>query len=194
MSGPDIPGGEASPMPFVEAPQTRSDRYRRVRSLAFGIAVATSLLGATLAFPPAPRLLWNASPSAPMGLYLVSPGDDPLPGDMVIARIPRPWRDLAASRRYIPSNVPLVKRVVGYPGREVCALGNEIFLDGVPLVVRKARDGKGRPMPWWEGCRVLARGEYFLLMTASPDSFDGRYFGISHSSDIIGQAYLLWER
>src|SRR3546814_1556457 len=48
--------------------------------------VGITLLGLTMAFPPAPRLVWNASASAPIGLYAVTPGAPVGPGDMVIAR------------------------------------------------------------------------------------------------------------
>jgi len=49
-------------------------------------------------------------------------------------------------------------------------------------------------MPWWQGCRTLIEGEYFLLMADVPDSFDGRYFGITGNADLVGQAHLLWSR
>jgi type IV secretory pathway protease TraF len=49
-------------------------------------------------------------------------------------------------------------------------------------------------MPRWQGCIRLRSGQYFLLMTDSPASFDGRYFGISTASDIIGPAWLIWAR
>jgi len=34
----------------------------------------------------------------------------------------------------------------------------------------------------------------FLLMARSPASFDGRYFGPTSRSDIVGKATLLWAR
>jgi type IV secretory pathway protease TraF len=40
----------------------------------------------------------------------------------------------------------------------------------------------------------LGEGELFLLTGESSDSFDGRYFGVSKQSDIIGKATLLWAR
>ena len=46
----------------------------------------------------------------------------------------------------------------------------------------QARDGRGRPLPVWQGCRVLAAGEIFVmnrqsadLLTADPETLrDGR--------------------
>ncbi|MEZ5655389.1 MAG: S26 family signal peptidase [Sphingobium sp.] len=185
---------DAPLLAWGEALRARAKRRRKLHRFALGIGLGALALGFTIAFPPAPRLVWNASASAPIGLYLVSPGGAILPGDMVIARVPERFRQMAADRRYLPMNVPLVKRVAARPGDEICALGSTIFLDGKPIVQRLERDGKGRPMPRWEGCIRLRSGQYFLLMTDSPASFDGRYFGVSQGSNIIGPARLIWRR
>jgi len=34
-----------------------------------------------------------------------------------------------------------------------------------------------RPWPSWQGCRVIAVGEIFLMNGQVRDSLDGRYFG-----------------
>jgi conjugative transfer signal peptidase TraF len=147
----------------------------------------------TIACPPLPRLVWNASASAPIGLYAVSPGTAVARGDMVIARMPARWRDLAARRRYIPVNVPLVKRVAAGAGDRVCAIRGRVGVNGRAVAVQHHVDGRGRIMPRWHGCMTLSGDAVFLLMDA-PDSFDGRYFGPSKRSDIIGRAHLLWAR
>ena len=41
---------------------------------------------------------------------------------------------------------------------------------------------------------IPAKGEAFLLMAEAPASFDGRYFGVTKVSDIVGKAHLLWAR
>ena len=163
---------------------------RRVTVAAIGI----TLLGLTMAFPPAPRLVWNASASAPIGLYAVTPGAPVDAGDMVIARVPDPWRMIAAQRRYIPANVPLVKRVAAVAGDKVCALGQEIFVNGKWVAERRVADAKGRPMKSWSGCVRLRGRQLFLLMSDSPASFDGRYFGVTEGGLVAGKARLLWAR
>ncbi|MDE8652171.1 S26 family signal peptidase [Novosphingobium album (ex Liu et al. 2023)] len=162
---------------------------RRIAVLAAGGAV----LLASAVFPPTPRLVWNASASAPIGLYAVSPEDLAEAGDMVIARVPAPHRRLAATRRYLPMNVPLVKRVAAAAGDEVCALGQEIFVNGRWTAERRVADGAGRPMPMWSGC-VRLRGRQLFLLMDTPASFDGRYFGVTEGIDVIGKARLLWTR
>lgn len=167
-------------------------RKRRVRRFALGGA-GSALLLVSAAFPPAPRLVWNASASAPRGLYIVSPAALPGVGDMVIARVPWRYRQLAAERRYLPLNVPLVKRVAASAGDEVCARGTEITVNGRWIADRQRTDLRGRSMPLWEGCTRLRGGQLFLLINNSR-SFDGRYFGLTEGEDVIGKARLLWRR
>lgn len=167
---------------------------RRVGRWAVGCGGLALALAGTLLAPPRPRLLWNASASAPVGLYAVGDGAALARGDMVIARVPGEFRVFAARRRYLPGNVPLVKRVAAMAGDEVCAAGARLTVNGHIVARRLDRDGAGRPMPWWSGCAELRTGEYFLLMTDSPASFDGRYFGVSEAGDIVGKARLLWRR
>jgi conjugative transfer signal peptidase TraF len=161
---------------------------------AAAIGVGIALLGATIVSPPRPRLVWNASPSAPVGLYSVERDGRINVGDMVIAHVPASYGALASDRHYVPANVPLVKRVAATSGSQVCALGKELFLDGGWLADRRATDGQGRRMPWWHGCVRLAPNQLLLLMPGKQASFDGRYFGVSERSDIIGKAHLLWAR
>lgn len=167
-------------------------RRRRLARRATLLAVGTLILLGTATWPPVPRLLWNASPSAPKGLYRVRPGAALREGDMVAAWPPAEARRVAAARRYLPANVPLVKHVAARAGDEVCARGGAILLNGGVIAMRRAVDGRGRPMPWWTGCRRLRGDQLFLLMTAHPASFDGRYFGPSDAHDVIGRAQPLW--
>lgn len=172
--------------------RSRRRRHRFNRHAAMVGLILIALL-ATIAIPPRPRLIWSASPSAAIGLYVVTVPDTLGRGDMVIAWPPEPARRLGASRQYIPFNVPLVKRVAAAPGDTVCAIDRAIFVNGHRIAERRAYDGMGRPMPWWTGCTMLRDGALFLLID-KPLSFDGRYFGPSRREDIIGRARLLWRR
>ena len=167
-------------------------RYRR--RWACALAAGGALVGWTIARPPLPRLVWNASASAPIGLYAVTPGAPIGVGDMVVAWPPSAVRRLASVRAYLPATVPLVKRVAAGPGDRTCAAGAVITIDGEAVVRRARADRLGRFMPFWSGCRSLHAGQYLLLMRGVPASFDGRYFGITSGSDVIGRARLLWAR
>lgn len=168
-------------------------RRRRLRRRGASLALLMLALGATAALPPRPLLLWNASASAPVGLYAVSGAGDLARGDMVIAQLPPDWRRLAALRRYLPANIPLVKRIAAVPGDRVCAVGSDLFVNGHLVARRRALDGAGRPIPRWSGCVLLRERAYLLLMNRH-ESFDGRYFGVSAREHIIGKAHLLWRR
>jgi conjugative transfer signal peptidase TraF len=137
--------------------------------------------------------VWNASASAPVGLYRIYPHSTVARGDMVVAWAPAAARKLAAQRDYLPADVPLVKRVAAVAGDRVCAAGRSILINGRNMPDRRKRDAAGRPMPWWKGCHKLVRGAHFLLAD-SPASFDGRYFGITREQELIGRAVLIWAR
>lgn len=175
-----------------DAFRAQRKRAARARRRIVAVGCFTALMLGSAFLPPIPRLVWNASASAPLGLYGVAPYADIRPGDMVIARLPEPWRMFAASRRYLPSNVPLVKRVAAGPGARVCGSEDRLTVDGRLQVRRLHHDRAGRTMPWWQGCLTLGEGHYLLLVTDSPASFDGRYFGITKRTEIIGRATLLW--
>lgn len=160
------------------------------------LIAATALAGAlpclaTAVAQPAPLLIWNVSASVPRGLYLVLGGSSPRRGDFAAAHLPIMMAALAAERRYLPRGVPLLKRVAGAAGDRVCERGRVLSIDGRNAATRRLRDSRGRPMPGWNGCVGLRVGQYLLL---SPHgwSFDGRYFGITQDSEMIGRAKLLW--
>lgn len=159
---------------------------------SLGLALLVVALLATLIHQPRPRLVWNLTESSPVGLYRVGHAGRLQVGTMVVAWPPGAARRLGAQRRYLPSNVPLVKRVAAAAGDRVCALGNRLLVNDRLVVRRRASDRHGRPMPWWRGCRTLLEGDLLLLMTATPDSFDGRYFGVTRRAQVIGSARLIW--
>ena len=185
---------ERADLPLFDWGATEDAAQRRHRILRWRCAIGAcclSLLGLTIALPPRPRLVWNASASAPLGLYLVSPGKRPGRGDMVVAWAPQPARLLAARRHYLPLNVPLVKRVAAIGGDKICAIGGVISVDGRAVARRQIQDAAGRAMPWWRGCVTLT-GDQFLLLTDAPASFDGRYFGPIWREGNVGRATPLW--
>jgi type IV secretory pathway protease TraF len=141
-----------------------------------------------------PKLLaWNASPSLREGLYLVEPWARPVTGDLALARVPFRASELAAQRRYVPAGVPLIKPVAAGEGDLVCGDGRAIIINGRRAATRFRNDPGGRRMIWWTGCRKLGGGS-LLLLAPAPRSFDGRYFGVSGSDEILGRALLLWGR
>ena len=62
----------------------------------------------------------------------------------------------------------------------------------VSYQVRQLEDRLGRPLPVWNGCRIIADGEFFLMNWQVPDSLDGRYFGPLPATTVIGRAIPLY--
>lgn len=143
---------------------------------------------------PAPRLLWNASASAPIGLYAIHPTDDPHVDELVAIQPPEALAHWMAARHYVPLGIPLLKHVAAKAGQQVCRHGAHVLIDGKVVTIAKLRDSHGRPMPQWRGCRWLQSGELFLLNPSIPDSLDSRYFGPLPAAQMIGAARPLFAR
>jgi conjugative transfer signal peptidase TraF len=153
--------------------------------------VATGLLLSTVG-GMRPHYIWNASNSVPIGLYHVQPATRLIVTDLVILQPP----DLLAAyldlNGYLPVGVPMLKRVLALPGQTVCRNGLTIAVDGIAVGLAHERDGRGRPLPVWHGCRIIADGDVFFMNWQSGDSLDGRYFGPLPASAVIGRAVAVW--
>lgn len=139
-----------------------------------------------------PLFIWNASASVPTGLYRVEPANRIDVADIAVVTPPKPLAKLLAERGYLPNGVPLLKHVLALGGAAVCRQGNTIIVRGVTIGHARDRDGGGRLLPVWQGCRVIADDEVFLMNQDAADSFDGRYFGPLPLTSIIGRAVPLW--
>jgi conjugative transfer signal peptidase TraF len=158
------------------------------RSMALGFFL---VLTAAIATPPY-KLIYNPSESAPRGWYVFKRTDRIYLGDFVLAHLPDAIATFASERGYLPNNVSILKHVAAMPGQEVCRERDLLTIDGVLVAHTLERDGAGRALPRWSGCRTIAKGEVFLLSTDSPLSFDSRYFGPIARSAVIGQVLPLW--
>lgn len=146
-----------------------------------GVAYAATL-------PTPLKLIWNVSASVPIGLYSLEPADHLEVTDLVAVMPPPPLAAFLIARGYLGEGTPLLKRVMGLPGQEVCRLGEAITVDGVPLGEALPRDRLGRDLPVWQGCRRIAPDHLFLINPDVGDSLDGRYFGLIPATTIIGRA------
>lgn len=138
------------------------------------------------------KLIWNASASVPIGLYTVQPPDGIKITDIAVIEPPEPLAEFMSGRGYLPLGVPLLKRVVGLPGQQVCRNGLTITVDGIDMGKALERDRLGRDLPVWQGCRTIATDEAFVMNRQSADSLDGRYFGPLPVKSIVGRATPLW--
>jgi conjugative transfer signal peptidase TraF len=134
-----------------------------------------------------PWLVWNASASVPIGLYAVGRITGVHAGDLVVVRPPEPLARFLADGGYLPRGVPLLKHVAAVAGQTVCRIGRNVTVDAI-----ETGEGRGRSLPVWQGCRVIATGDVFLMNPRSADSLDGRYFGPLPAASIVGRATPLW--
>lgn len=163
----------------------------RRRILAVTLLAVTGIAATSVADMPL-RLLWNVTTSAPIGLYTVEPADRLAVPELVAILLPEPLAGFTVERGYVGRGVPLLKRVIGLPGQRVCRTGRAVTVDGVEMGDALDRDRIGRALPVWEGCRVVADGQIFLMNIDARDSLDGRYFGPIPARAVIGRALPLW--
>ena len=153
---------------------------------------AVSLIGVASIASFAPRLIWNASASTPVGFYTIGDVGALDVTDLVAVDAPEPLATFLSDGGYLPRGVPLLKRVAALPGQRVCRTGLVITVDGVPMGDALDRDRRGRLLPIWRGCQLVANGELFLMNWQVRDSLDGRYFGPLPASAVIGRATPLY--
>lgn len=157
-------------------------------------------------------LYFNTSDSLPYGLYRAYYRNDvqvgffaleqvgvvqPLPlkhGSLVLVCLPQAVAPLARERNYVnsgkcPANTaPVGKHVVARAGDRVMIDAAGVQVNGalLPHSAPVARDATGAPMPraGLIAPYVLGTGEY-LVLNFIASSFDSRYFGVVHDTDIV---------
>jgi conjugative transfer signal peptidase TraF len=156
------------------------------------VVMAVAAIGTTMGAGMPPRFVWNASASIPIGLYSVHPAHHLTVTALAVAYPPEPLAGWLEERRYLPRGVPLLKPILALDGQTVCRVGPLITVDGRKTGVAHDKDHSGRPLPFWQGCRVIGHSEIFLMNPHAPASLDGRYFGPLPIASIAGLAEPLW--
>jgi type IV secretory pathway protease TraF len=95
--------------------------HRDARTILRLSAIGIATLAGAATIPHAPVLVWNATASAPVGLYVRLPESAPKRGDLVLVRPPVAIAQFASRRGYLPVNVPLIKRITALSGDTICA-------------------------------------------------------------------------
>ena len=155
-------------------------------------SIASAALGTSAAIDLPKPLLWNASASAPIGLYAVQPADDLEVSDLVVIAPPPELATFLAVRGYLPKGVPLLKRVLAVARQTVCRDRPDILAYGVSVGRARDRDRAGRELPVWQGCRRIADGELFLMNWDTPDSVDSQVLRAAAAHSVIGRALPVW--
>ncbi|WP_024846188.1 S26 family signal peptidase [Rhodoligotrophos defluvii] len=162
------------------------------RAIVWTMAAAGALIVAPHLTGHGPRFIWNASASAPIGLYSVRPVGRLEVGDLVAVMPPDDLAGFLDARAYLPRGVPLIKRVLALPGTQVCRKGAQIMAYDHAYGEARERDSRGRQLPSWQGCRVIANGDVFLMNWDTEDSLDGRYFGPLPLASVTARVVPIW--
>jgi type IV secretory pathway protease TraF len=160
---------------------------RRATTLLFTVGAAALALSTITAKPPQ-HYIWNASGSVPVGPHRLQPTGDLSIAQFVAVQPPEPLATLLSDRGCLPRGAPMLKRFLALPGQTVCRDEFAITVDDITIGEARERDS----LPVWQGCRVVSKGEVFLMNWLSADSLDGRYFGVLPTTVIIGRAESLW--
>jgi conjugative transfer signal peptidase TraF len=132
----------------------------------------------------------NASPSLPLGLYVITNNSQ---AELAEFCPPEPFATFAIERRYREAGscsdgaAPLLKPVAARPGDLVELSNAGISVNGrlLPQTAPLNRDTHGRPLNHWPfGMHIVAPDEVWVASTFNPRSFDSRYFGPIHIESI----------
>ena len=164
----------------------------RSRTVTILLTLAAVTLVLSTMRETTPAYIWNASDSVPIGLYQVKPAGKLAITELVAIRPPEPLATFLDLNGYLPIGVPMLKRVLALPGQTVCRKGFTISVEAIDIGAALSRDGRGRPLPVWQGCSVVGADQLFLMNWQSKDSLDGRYFGFVPNSSVIGKALPVW--
>lgn len=165
------------------------------RVLFVGMSIGLAALCVTLVMPMSAHdrvlVVYNPTDSVPRGWYWVNNIDSAATlhvGSIVLARLPPHVAAFAGQRGYLPSNMPILKRIGAVSPQSVCVHEQRVHIDGAVMATARTHDSAHRPLQAWPQCRRLSDGELFLLSDTNPASFDSRYFGPIAASAMLGIA------
>lgn len=170
---------------------------RRMLFTCMGIGLAALCAPALVPMSAQDRVfvVYNPTDSVARGWYRVDRIDSVASlhvDSIVLARLRADVASFAGQRGYLPSNVPILKRIGAISPQSVCVREQAVRVDGAVVATARTHDGAHRPLQIWTQCRPLAAGELFLLSDTNPASFDSRYFGPIATSAVFGIARPLW--
>lgn len=162
-----------------------------MRRTATAVVLAGSAAGLLYVIGSRVGIRVNASPSLPIGLYVV----DSLPKARLVEFCPsQPYAALANSRGYRDAGrcsdggTPLLKPVVAREGDEVIVTARGVSVNGtrLPNSAPSTRDTAGRPLRSWPfGTYRVEPGTMWVVSSYEARSFDSRYFGPIRDAQVL---------
>ena len=142
-------------------------------------------------------IVWNASPSMPVGIWRVTAVRSIIRGQVVTLCPSQATAALGLDRGYLDGGecttgvAPLLKPIAAVPGDTVEVSDVGIAVNGTLLrhSAAMAADDLGRPMQAVPvGTYAVGRGEIWVVSSYDPRSFDSRYYGPVPVENIRGTA------
>src|SRR5205085_1258868 len=112
------------------APAAGARSMTRVFLLLLSAIGVTALVAPSI-WSPNPKLLWNTTASAPVGLYAIHRVATLRVGDLVVVRPPTPLATALDRSGFLPLGVPLLKTVAALAPSTYCRSGVRIAVNGV---------------------------------------------------------------
>ena len=160
-----------------------TSKIARRKRLALAAAGAVLLTGLGVA-NTRDLILYNPSPSVPVGIYMRAPHEIARDAYVTVRAIDVA-PTYAGERDFTDDGDRFIKRVAAIAGDRVCASSAGVTVNSTVLLPRQTHDSAGRELPTWMGCDVLDADEV-LLLGDTQDSFDGRYWGPTRTALIEG--------
>src|SRR3546814_15248469 len=107
------------------------------------VAVMLMVILSVVSF--APKLIWNASDSTPIGLYANGALGPLEVTDLVAVRPPEPLAALLSDGCHLPRGVPILKHFAALPGQRVYRNGHVITVERIAIGDALAHDRGGQP-------------------------------------------------
>ncbi|MEI7669783.1 MAG: S26 family signal peptidase [Pseudomonadota bacterium] len=162
--------------------------------IIFVVIITTILIIYTILKIEKLHIIYNETPSVPVGFYIVHPlENEPLfIGEYLEFNVPENYKSYFYDRKYIGNNWTLIKQIGALEGDNYCINRQDFSINNNIIGNIYKVDSLGRILPINIGCRQIFKDKFFALGANSDKSFDSRYMGQINKSLIIGKAIPLW--
>jgi len=134
------------------------------------------------------HMTYSATKSMPRGLYLIAPTKKIARYDIVELIPPPIALDFIKKNHWAPQSGSIIKYVFAIPNDHVCIHHQAIWINNKKIGRVYKFYAPNKLLPQTKICGKLKANQYLLLSTESERSFDGRYFGLVSSQEILGHA------
>ncbi len=134
----------------------------------------------------------NLTASVPRGVYLRVPQGDITYGSYVVFKLSDTLASQMSIAPWYPKGEFFIKEVIGVEGDTIESAHNGYSINNTELFPRFNQDRYGNTLPQELESISTVPPDSLILGSDHPYSFDSRYFGAVHTSELDGVYRLLW--